>query len=305
MSFDRLIEKIAEKRNPTVAGLDPRIEYLPEGMLARHTAQKGETLEAAAGAFLEFNRGLMDALADIVPAVKLQSACYEALGPAGLQTLKESAEYASGLGLYVIIDAKRGDIGSTAESYSAAYLGRVKVGNTEHMAFPCDALTVNPYLGSDNLNEFLKDCDKYGKAVFVLCKTSNKSSSEVQELMAGDRPLYRVIADQIDRAGAKRTGEYGYSSAGVVVGATQPAHLRELRERYPALFFLVPGYGAQGGAAADIAGAFDKRGRGAVVNNSRGLMCAWQKANTADYTAAAREAALFMRDAIRVYVTIQ
>lgn len=302
MSVDRLIEKVSELRNPTVAGLDPRLEYLPESLLQKHLDAKGETLEAAADAFLEFNKGLMDALRDVVPAVKLQSACYEMLGLDGLRTLRDSALYAAKLGFYVIIDAKRGDIGSTSEAYSAAYLGRVRVGQAEFAPFPCDALTVNPYLGSDNLNEFLKDCDAYDKMVFVLCKTSNKSSAEVQELMAGDRPLYRVIAEQIELAGVKRKGKYGYSSAGIVVGATHPAQLKELRARHAGLYFLVPGYGAQGGTASDLAGAFDREGRGAIINNSRGLMCAWKKAGTEDYAAAAREEAVFMRNAILNHV---
>lgn len=302
MSVDRLIEKVAAMRNPTVAGLDPRLDYLPETLLRKHLEAKGETPEAAADAFLEFNKGLMDALCDIVPAVKLQSACYEMLGPEGLRALRESVLYAAEKGFYVIVDAKRGDIGSTSEAYSAAYLGRVRIGSSDYTAFPCDALTVNPYLGSDNLNEFLKDCDAYGKMVFVLCKTSNKSSAEVQELMAGDRPLYRVIAEQIELAGVRRKGKYGYTSAGIVAGATHPAHLKELRARHAGLYFLVPGFGAQGANASDLTGAFDREGRGAIINNSRGLMCAWKKSGTEDYASAAREEADLMRRSILNHV---
>lgn len=302
MSIDRLIEKIRDLANPTVVGLDPRTEYLPENLLKKHLDAHGETPEAVAGAYLEFNKGILDALRGVVPAVKPQCAFYEAFGPAGMETFRQTLMYAAELGYYVIADAKRGDIGSTSKAYSEAFLGQVQIGSAAYTAFPCDALTVNPYLGSDNLNEFLKDCDAYGKMVFVLCKTSNPSSIEVQEMMAGDRPLYRLIAEQADRAGTKRQGVYGYSSVAAVAGATHPAQLRSLREEFPHLFFLVPGYGAQGGDVFDIVGAFDKYGRGAAVNNSRGIICAWQKAKTGDYAAAALEAATAMRDAIRGHV---
>ncbi|MCL2030826.1 MAG: orotidine-5'-phosphate decarboxylase [Oscillospiraceae bacterium] len=302
MSVDRLIERIRDFANPTVAGLDPRMEYLPEDLLKKHFDALGETPEAVAAAYLEFNKGILDALQDIVPAVKPQCAFYEALGPAGMETFRQTLLYAAELGYYVIADAKRGDIGSTARAYSEAFLGTLAIGSAAYTAFPCDALTVNPYLGSDNLKEFLKDCDEYGKMVFVLCKTSNPSSIDVQEMMAGHRPLYKVVAEQADRAGAKRRGAYGYSPVGVVAGATHPAQLRALREEFPHLFFLVPGYGAQGGDVFDILDAFDRHGRGAVINNSRGIICAWQKAKTGDYAAAARKAAAAMRDRIRKHV---
>jgi orotidine-5'-phosphate decarboxylase len=299
MSVDLLIEKILQKKNPTVAGLDARPEYLPPELLKKHTDSRGETLEAAAGACLEFNKALLDVWADVIPAVKPQSAFYEMLGPAGMETLRQTLDYARRLGYYVITDAKRGDIGSTSEAYSSAFLGEVKVGGSVLSAFPSDALTVNPYLGSDNLKPFLADCEKYGKMIFVLCKTSNPSSFEVQELVTERGPVYRVIASLCESAGEALVGAHGYSSVGIVVGATHPAQLAELREEHPSLFFLVPGFGAQGGGAKDVAGAFDKNGLGAVVNNSRGLICAWQKAAGKSFKDASRAAAIEMREELR------
>jgi len=307
MSIDLLIDRIREKKNPTVAGLDPTLSYLPPGMLERHIAEHGETLKAAAEALYEFNRGLIDALAPIVPAVKLQSAFYEAFGPEGVYVLQRSAAYAREQGLYVMIDCKRGDISTVAEAYAAAYFGGVTVGSAYIEPFGADCITINGYMGSDALTPFLKYCESADKAVFVLAKTSNPSAKELQNLLAGDRPVYKVIADHVDRlTGRALVGRYGYAQAGLVVGATQPAQLRELRDQYPRLFFLVPGYGAQGGSARDIVHAFDKLGRGAVVNASRSMMCAWQKTGKdgADYAEAARDEAVAMRDTLKTYVTI-
>jgi orotidine-5'-phosphate decarboxylase len=296
MAVDRLIEAIEQKKNPTVLGLDPQPGHIPPDILERHTGECGQTLEALCGAYREYVFAIIEALHDVVPAVKFQSACYEALGPGGMEVLRQGILYARERGLFVIADAKRGDIGSTSEAYSAAWLGRTVFDGTELAVFDADALTVNPYLGSDNLKPFLKDCETYDKMVFVLVKTSNRSSEEVQELPAGDRPLYRVIAEQVSRAGRRLAGRYGYLSAGIVAGATQPAAVAQLRKDHPELFFLVPGYGAQGGKAGDLASAFDRNGRGAVVNNSRGICCAWQKAGAGDHKDAARKAAIRMRE---------
>ncbi|MCL1807863.1 MAG: orotidine-5'-phosphate decarboxylase [Oscillospiraceae bacterium] len=295
MSVDRLIEAIEAKKNPTVLGLDPYPDHIPPEILDKHAAKHGQTLKTLQGAYKEYIFALIDALHDLVPAVKLQSACYESLGPGGVEVLRQGVLRARKKGLYVIVDAKRGDIGSTSKAYSSAYLGRVELGDTLIPVFDADGLTVNPYLGSDNLDPFLKDCKMYDKMIFVLCKTSNRSSSEVQELMAGDRPLYRVIAEQVSRAGRQLAGKYGYLNTAIVAGATQPSAIRQLRKDHPELFFLVPGYGAQGGKAEDIAAAFDKQGRGAVVNNSRGICCAWQKDDSVPFTEAARKAAIGMR----------
>jgi orotidine-5'-phosphate decarboxylase len=298
MGIDRLIEAIGQKKNPTVLGLDPQPGHIPPAVMEKHTAKHGATLKALQSAYKETVFAIIDALCDIVPAVKFQSACYEALGPGGMEVLRQGILWARNRGLFVIADAKRGDIGSTSEAYSSAWLGRTAAGETLLPVFDADALTVNPYLGSDNLLPFLKDCKEYDKMVFVLAKTSNKSSAEVQELTAGDRPLYRVVAEQVSRSGRHLTGQYGYLSTGIVAGATQPAAVKRLRKDHPELFFLVPGYGSQGGKAEDLAPAFDRHGRGAIVNNSRGIFCAWKKNDSADYAGAARKAAIRMKEDI-------
>lgn len=298
MSVDRLIDAIGEKKNPTVLGLDPQPEHIPPEIMKKYIAERGRTLSALCGAYETYITGLIEALSGIVPAVKLQSAFFETLGPEGMGVFQRGIQTARAHNLYVIADAKRGDIGSTSSAYSAAFLGRLELGGTQFPVFDADALTVNPYLGSDNLEPFLTDCERYQKMVFVLCKTSNPSASEVQEQTVGGRPLYHIVAEQVSAAGKRLTGRYGYSSAGIVAGATQPNSIRTLRERHPELFFLVPGYGAQGGTAAGLAAAFDKDGRGAIVNNSRGIGCAWQRSGKR-YTDAAREAALTMREDLR------
>ena len=306
MSFDVLQDKIKAKKNPTVAGLDARVEYVPAFILKKYTAQYGETLEAAAQAVLEFDCGLIDALADAVPAVKPQSAYFEMLGWQGMKVLDQIISYAKSKDLYVIADVKRGDIGTTATAYSEAWLGKAKVGSTSCPVFDADCVTLNGYMGSDAIKPFLKDCVEHGKCAFVLAKTSNPSSTELQDIVAGDRLVYTVMGDLIQRWGQGTEGKYGYQALGAVVGATHPSVLKELRYRLDKTFFLVPGYGAQGGTAADVRHAFDELGRGAIVNASRSIMCAWQKTGRdgADYQDAARAAAEKMRDEIRQYVTI-
>lgn len=306
MSFDVLQEKIRAKKNPTVAGLDTRVEYLPPYLLKRYTEKYGETLEAAAGAILEFDRGLIDALCDVVPAVKPQSAYFECLGWRGMRALEQLIAYARSRGLYVIADVKRGDIGSTAAAYSEGWLGVTRVGGTDCPVFDADCVTLNGYMGSDAIRPFLADCAARGKSAFVLTKTSNPSSVELQDMVAGDRVVYTVMGDLIQRWGAGTGGKYGYQALGAVVGATHPSVLRTLRRRLDRTFFLVPGYGAQGGTAADVRFAFDELGRGAVVNASRSILCAWQKTggDGRDYREAARAAAEKMRDELREYITV-
>ena len=306
MSFDTLQDKIKAKKNPTVAGLDARVEYVPPFILKKHIEKYGETLEAAALAVLEFDCGLMDALADIVPAVKPQSAYFEMLGWQGMKVLEEVITYAKSKDLFVIADVKRGDIGATATAYSEAWLGSTQVGGTACSVFDTDCVTLNGYMGSDAIKPFLKDCAQLDKCAFVLAKTSNPSSSELQDIVAGDRLVYTVMGDLIQRWGKDTAGKYGYQALGAVVGATHPSVLKELRYRLDKTFFLVPGYGAQGGTAADVHYAFDELGRGAIVNASRSIMCAWQKSGRdgLDYQEAARTAAEKMRDEIRQYVTI-
>lgn len=332
MSFARLQQKIDAMQNPTVVGLDPDLKHIPPQVLDKHIAEHGETLEAAALAVLEFNLNLINGLCDIVPAVKPQSAYYEMLGVAGISTLKRTCDYAKSKGMYVIIDGKRGDIGTTAEAYSAAYLGAVNVGNTEFMPFNADALTINTYLGSDGILPFIETAVKYDKAVFALVKTSNPSSGELQDRECnngcdngenGVKPPstfchnYEIIGDLIEKLSGETLDENGYTCAGAVVGATYPEQLKLLRERLRHTFFLVPGYGAQGGGAEDVKFAFDKNGHGALVNSSRGIIAAWKakaqsretdhdrkadhgrEADVIYYADAAREEAMKMRDELR------
>ncbi len=303
MGIDVLIEGIRRKKNPSVAGLDPRLDYLPAYLLEEEIARSGETLRAAADAIARFNAALLDSLYDIVPAVKLQAACYEMFGPEGMETMQRTIAYAKSLGLYVILDAKRGDIGSTAESYSAAYLGMVRVGQTDITPYGADALTVNPYLGTDSIRPFLEHVSGLGRSLFVLGRTSNRSSAELQLLPAPDRPLYQVVGELCERWGKPHIGSFGYSQVGLVVGATHPDELLELRRLLPKTFFLVPGYGAQGGTARDAAKAFDELGRGAIINSSRAILCAWQREGTPSaFAEAAREEAIRMRDELRLFI---
>ncbi|NLG53739.1 MAG: orotidine-5'-phosphate decarboxylase [Clostridiales bacterium] len=304
MSINQLISKIISKSNPTVAGLDPSPSVIPPCILEKHIGEYGCTLKAAAESVLEFNRGIIDALHDIVPAVKPQSAFYEMYGPDGIDALKKTIEYAKLKNLYVIADAKRGDIGSTAEAYAAAYLGKIKIGDTEISPFDADSLTVNAYLGSDGVKPFLDICKDRKKSIFILVKTSNPSSSEFQDLIAGTRTVYRAVAEKASAWGSDLIGEYGYSEVGFVVGATYPGQLMELRRNYQNTFFLVPGYGAQGAKAQDLAVAFDRRGLGAIVNSSRGIIGAWKNTGSKDgsnYTDAAREAAAAMKKDLETY----
>ena len=306
MSFDILQEKIREKKNPTVAGLDPRIEYVPAHIQKKSFEQYGETLAGAADAVWEFNKGLIDALCDIVPAVKPQSAYYENMGWQGMAVMEKTIRYAREKGLYVIADIKRGDIGSTATAYAEGWLGVTKVGGTECPVFDADCVTLNGYMGSDAIKPFLEECVARNKSAFVLAKTSNPSSVELQDMVAGDRVVYTVMGDLIERWGKDTAGKYGYQALGAVVGATHPSVLKEMRRRLDRIFFLVPGYGAQGGTAADVRYAFDELGRGAIVNASRSILCAWQKTGQdgLDYQQAARDAAIRMRDELKEYITI-
>lgn len=301
MALDRLIEKIAELQNPTVAGLDPKLGYIPAFLRERAFAQYGETLEGAAAALLEFNKGLIDALCTIVPAVKPQCAYYEMYGWPGVRALHDTIAYAREKGMFVITDGKRNDIGTTMEAYAAAHLGAVKVGGRECVPFGGDALTVNGYLGSDGISPLLPVCREGDKGIFVLVKTSNPSSGELQnQIFEGGETLYATVGGLCEEWGRELPGQYGYSGVGAVVGATYPEQLRELRQSLPHTFFLVPGYGAQGGGAQDVAPSFDANGLGAVVNASRSILCAWQKTGAAeqDFAKTAAQEAVRMRDEI-------
>ena len=307
MSFERLQDRICELKNPTVAGLDPKLEYIPAYILEKNFKEYGETVRGAVEAIYEYNVGLIDALYDIVPAVKPQSAFYERFGYEGVEVLKRTVDYAKSRGLYVIMDAKRGDIGSTAEGYSDAYLGTVKIGETEVEPFGCDCLTINAYLGSDGINPFIKDCVARDRAVFALVKTSNPSSGELQNVDAGDRKVYNIVGDLLEELGKDTIDKYGYNCVGAVTGATYPEEIQDLRARLPHTFFLVPGYGAQGGKAEDVAHAFDEKGHGAIVNSSRGIICAWKKTDSDGHNLgeAARAAAIAMKEDLAQYITVE
>lgn len=308
MSFDRLIEKIIEMKNPTVVGLDPKLEYVPEYIRNKHIQETGETLLSASRAVLDFNKAIIDEICDIVPAIKPQSAYYEMYGFYGVQTLAETISYAKSKGMFVITDGKRNDIGATMEAYTNAHLGEVTVGETVIEPFSADALTVNGYLGTDGIEPLLKVCREKDKGIYVLVKTSNKSSGELQDRKLDDgTPIYALMGDMCEKWGADTIGKYGYSAVGAVVGATYPEMLTELRQRLPHTMFLVPGYGAQGGGAEGLKGGFDSNGLGAIVNSSRAVMCAYKKegCDEKDFAKSARREVIRMRDDITQYINLK
>lgn len=300
MSMDKLIERIRDMKNPTVAGLDPRLEYVPGYIADAMLDAYEDPLEGAAAAILEFNRRLIDALCDIVPAVKPQAAYYEMYGVPGMHTLHETIRYAREKGMYVILDGKRNDIGATMEAYTTAHLGCVEIRGRTVEPFGADSLTVNGYLGTDGIAPLVKACRERDKSIFVLVKTSNPSSGELQDRKIDGKTVYEIMGGMCEQWGQDTIGQYGYSAVGAVVGATYPEQLRELRAKLPHTFFLVPGYGAQGGGAAGVAGAFDENGIGGIVNSSRAILTAWQKcgAEEREFAACARREALRMREDI-------
>ncbi len=308
MSFDILQEKIREKKNPTVAGLDARIEYVPEYIRKAAFEQYGVGLKGAVEAIWQFNVGLIDALCDIVPAVKPQSAYYENLGWQGMEMLERTIRYAKEKGLFVIADIKRGDIGSTATAYAEGWLSGAPIEGQVFKSFDADCVTLNGYMGSDSIKPFLEAAKGEDKCAFVLVKTSNPGSGELQDVKAADgRTIYEVMGELNEQIAAGTEGKYGFTMAGAVTGATYPQQIQDLRSRLPHTFFLVPGYGAQGGTAADVKYAFNEKGHGAIVNSSRGIMCAWKKTggDGHDFQEAARNAAIAMRDDIAQFVTVE
>ena len=307
MSFDILQDKIRAMKNPTVAGLDARIEYVPEYIRKAAFEEYGVGLKGAAEAIWQFNVGLIDALCDIVPAVKPQAAYYENLGWQGMEMLERTIAYAKEKGMFVIADIKRGDIGSTATAYAEGWLSGAPIEGQLFKSFDADCVTLNGYMGSDSIKPFLNAAKTEDKCAFVLVKTSNPGSGELQDLMIGDKTVYQVMGELNETIAAGTEGKYGYTMAGAVTGATYPAQIEALRASLNKTFFLVPGYGAQGGTAADVKHAFDKFGHGAIVNSSRGIMCAWQKTgnNGLDFAQAARNAAIAMRDDIAQFVTVE
>lgn len=301
MSMDQLLEKMMECQNPTVAGLDPRLEYIPAYIREEAFQTNDTAFGAAAQAILRYNMGLIDALCEIVPAVKPQSAYYEMYGWAGMRAMEQTIAYAREKGMYVILDGKRNDIGSTMEAYATAFLGETQINGKSFPAFGADCLTVNGYLGTDGIKPLLDTCEKENKGIFVLVKTSNPSSGELQDLqLETGATVYETMIQMCESWGAQLPGNYGYTGVGAVVGATYPQQLSQLRSAFPHVFFLVPGYGAQGGGADDIVGAFDENGLGGIVNSSRAILCAWQKEGCAeaDYAQAARREAERMQQEI-------
>lgn len=294
---DRLGAAIEDKGNPIVVGLDPRLDSLPPFLMQSCQATYGHTPRAAAEALWQFNRTIIDAVHDLVPAVKPQLAFYERYGIEGTKAFVRTVQYAREAGLVVIGDGKRNDMGSTATYYAAAYLGAPAVEGSECLGdYSVDALTVNAYLGSDGIQPFIECAERYGTGIFVLVKTSNPSSGELQDLMVEGRPLYEHMGALVEKWGQTNRGALGYSAVGAVVGATYPEQGQRLRELMPHTWFLVPGYGAQGATAADVAGCFDADGRGALVNASRSIIFAYRtppyaaRYGAAGYGAAARAA---------------
>lgn len=334
--IEKLIDRIQEKRAPIVVGLDPALSMIPDHIMEEAVGKHGETLEAAGEAIFEFNRGIVDAVCDLVPAVKPQSAMYERFGLPGLAAYKKTIDYCHEKGLIVIGDIKRGDIGSTSEAYADGHLGKVRIGSAEIAPFDEDMATVNPYLGTDGVKPFVDVAKANGKGIFVLVKTSNPSSGEFQDrLLAEDlklagmpvsgssvfggqlsnesvdvrRPLYELVGAMV-RYWGKDMVSGGYSDVGAVVGATYPEIGEKLRKAMPETYILVPGYGAQGGKGKDLKVFFNRDGLGAIVNSSRGIIAAWQKdtyRNIFDgkhYADAARRAVEDMRQDIASSVGI-
>ena len=290
MITDKLIDGIIAMQNPTCVGLDTLFDYLPDDMRAG-----AKTFEDVAERVLEFNKKIIDSVYDIVPSMKVQIAYYEMYGAAGMKAYYETLKYATAKGLVVIADAKRNDIGSTASCYAKAFLGETQVNDNTLKAFPSDYVTVNGYLGSDGIVPFVEECEKHDKGIFVLVKTSNPSGAEIQNMVLDNgMPMYEYVGGLVEKWGESTIGSYGYSAVGAVVGATHPTEAARLREVLPHTFFLIPGYGAQGGKAEMLKSCFAANGLGGVVNNSRGMLCAYKK-NGGTYYDAAREACVAMQ----------
>lgn len=294
---DRLISAIKQKGAPICVGLDPRLAQIPSFIADAAVKKKGRSFEAAAEAILVFNKGIIDAVHDLVPAVKPQFAFYIQYGFGGVWAFEETCKYAREKGLIVIADAKCNDIGSTAEAYAQGFLGEVDVFGEKVAPIGCDALTVNPYLGWDGVKPFVEVCRKRGKGIFVLVKTSNPSSGDLQDRMMEDKLRnYEVLAHLLESWGADEIGKSGYSAIGAVVAATFPNEAAKLREIMPHTYFLVPGFGAQGGKAADVRACFNKDGLGALINSSRDIIFAWQRGGEERlYGEAARGAVMKMK----------
>ena len=274
--INKLISNIRKTNAPIVVGLDPMLNYIPEHIQKKAFAEFGETLEGAAEAIWQYNKGIVDATYDLIPAVKPQIAMYEQFGLPGLVAYKKTVDYCKSKDLVVIGDIKRGDIGSTSAAYAVGHLGHVQVGSRKYAGFDEDFATVNPYLGSDGVKPFMDVCKEEKKGIFVLVKTSNPSSGEFQDRVIDGRPLYELVGEKVAQWGDELMGD-GYSYVGAVVGATYPEMGKVLRKIMPKTFILVPGYGAQGGKGADLVHFFNEDGLGAIVNSSRGIIAAYKQ----------------------------
>lgn len=301
---DRLLNAIDNRQNPSCVGLDPRIGRIPEWIKKENVEKYGNTKEAVARSFLDFNKLIIDATWDIVPAYKPQMAFYEKYQAPGVQTFVDTVNYIKSKGRIAIEDAKRNDIGSTAQAYSDGHLGRIELCNGKEISgFDVDIITVNPYLGIDGVKPFIESGKKYGKGIFVLVKTSNPSSGDIQDRVLEDgRKMYELVGELVDVWGEGTEGERCYKSIGAVVGATYPEEAKKLRQIMPKTLFLVPGYGAQGGGAKDALPCFNKDGYGAIVNSSRGIIFAYQREpyksryGPKEFDKAARDAVIDMKE---------
>ena len=274
--INKLVQNIKKTGAPIVVGLDPMLNYIPEHVQKKAFAEYGETLEGAAEAIWQFNKEIVDKTYDLIPAVKPQIAMYEQFGIPGLMAFKKTCDYCKEKGLVVIGDIKRGDIGSTSAAYAVGHVGRVKVGNNVYVPFDEDFVTVNPYLGSDGVDPFIKVCKEENKGIFVLVKTSNPSSGEFQDQLINGKPLYELVGEKVAAWGEQHMGD-DYSYVGAVVGATYPEMGKVLRKVMPKTYILVPGYGAQGGKGKDLVHFFNEDGLGAIVNSSRGIIAAYKQ----------------------------
>ena len=275
--INKLINKIQKTKAPIVVGLDPMLSYVPEHIQKKAFAEYGETLEGAAEAIWQFNKEIVDKTYDLIPAVKPQIAMYEQFGIEGLKAYKKTVDYCKSKDLVVIGDIKRGDIGSTSVAYAVGHLGKVQVGSKTYAGCDEDFATVNPYLGSDGVEQFMDVCKQENKGLFILVKTSNPSSGEFQDQKIDGKPLYELVGEKVAQWGEEHMGESGYSYVGAVVGATYPEQGEILRKVMPKSFILVPGYGAQGGKGKDLVHFFNEDGLGAIVNSSRGIIAAYKQ----------------------------
>ena len=292
--INKLVDKIKKTNAPIVVGLDPMMNDIPSQIQEKAFAEFGETLEGAAEAIWQFNKGIVDAVHDLIPAVKPQIAMYEQFGIPGLMAYKRTIDYCREKDLVVIGDIKRGDIGSTSAAYAVGHLGHVQVGSKKYAGFDEDFATVNPYFGTDGVKPFVDVCKEENKGLFILVKTSNPSSGEFQDQMVDGRPLYELVGEKVAQWGEEHMGD-SYSYVGAVVGATYPEMGKVLRKLMPKTFILVPGYGAQGGKGKDLVHFFNEDGLGAIVNSSRGIIAAYRQDayasfGEANYADASRQA---------------